>query len=733
MADTLESLEIKVEHSATGAAKEIGSVTSALTNLRKSLGRVLPQLEVLAKAFEAISNPITINDFHDNNIEQTVQKVGSASKGAAKEMKPLADGLQMMVSGMTKYGVLSEKVEIAQNRMNEAFQAGDYEGALRAREQMLNAQAQMQREYERMHPVQPAAPTPLSNADQEMISTANEIDLLKMKLESLNAAMQEAFGTGNAEKAQALRAQIIHTEQALEKAENAAKGAARGVKELAEEAKKSNSPLGNFVASLKRIAFYRIIRGIIKSITQAFQEGLEKAYLFSQGMTGEGARFAAAMDNIKSAGNQMKGQLGSAFISLLTAVEPILIQIINLVTAAADAISQLLSAFTGTTYLKANNTAAKFADTMARGGAAAKEWKNQLMGFDEINRLNEPSSGGGGGGTNPLAGYEMVDTPISEFWLGMADKLRPIIEDIKTMFNGLIEFITGVFTGDWEKAFRGLGHILEGFGSLVSNVINKLIVPVVDGFSDKVIRIVDNLFKWLEEKTGIDLTKIRELFMYNANFMRFKLEGFAIKAGWIIQDLCEAVSKALQGDWQGAWDAAKKAVDDAKVDVDQQARIMAEVVTGAMMAGGNASADMAEAFSTNMETVRGQMAATGQSSLSVNESQSGISFLARIANFAGKILRLGGMNPWLFAEGGFPSEGQLFIARENGAELVGTMGGRTAVANNQEITEGIRAAVYDAMVASNASGDRDVSVKVYLDSREIKAGQQRLNRAWGVG
>ena len=85
-----------------------------------------------------------------------------------------------------------------------------------------------------------------------------------------------------------------------------------------------------------------------------------------------------------------------------------------------------------------------------------------------------------------------------------------------------------------------------------------------------------------------------------------------------------------------------------------------------------------------------------------------------------------------FATGGFPDEGQLFMAREAGPELVGTMGGRTAVANNQEITEGIRQAVYDAMTASNASGNNDVSVRVYLDSREIKAGQQRLNRAWGV-
>ena len=63
--------------------------------------------------------------------------------------------------------------------------------------------------------------------------------------------------------------------------------------------------------------------------------------------------------------------------------------------------------------------------------------------------------------------------------------------------------------------------------------------------------------------------------------------------------------------------------------------------------------------------------------------------------------------------------------------MVGSIGGRTAVANNDQIVEGIRQGVYDAVVAANGNGDRDVSVKVYLDSREIKAGQQRLARAMG--
>ena len=64
--------------------------------------------------------------------------------------------------------------------------------------------------------------------------------------------------------------------------------------------------------------------------------------------------------------------------------------------------------------------------------------------------------------------------------------------------------------------------------------------------------------------------------------------------------------------------------------------------------------------------------------------------------------------------------------------MVGTMGGHTAVANNDQIVEGIRQGVYDAVVAANGSGNHDVSVKVYLDSKEIRYGQQRLARASGV-
>jgi hypothetical protein len=55
------------------------------------------------------------------------------------------------------------------------------------------------------------------------------------------------------------------------------------------------------------------------------------------------------------------------------------------------------------------------------------------------------------------------------------------------------------------------------------------------------------------------------------------------------------------------------------------------------------------------------------------------------------------------AEGAYGiNSGELFIANEAGPELVGTMDGKTTVANQEQIVEGIRRGVYDAQSEQNA-------------------------------
>lgn len=93
-----------------------------------------------------------------------------------------------------------------------------------------------------------------------------------------------------------------------------------------------------------------------------------------------------------------------------------------------------------------------------------------------------------------------------------------------------------------------------------------------------------------------------------------------------------------------------------------------------------------------------------------------------------------------FATGGFPDIGQLFLAREAGPELVGTMGGRTAVANNEQIEQGIYRATYDANSEQNAllreQNDLlrrllDKDVTAYISTSDIVNGLSRKNRRDG--
>jgi hypothetical protein len=116
----------------------------------------------------------------------------------------------------------------------------------------------------------------------------------------------------------------------------------------------------------------------------------------------------------------MKNKIGAALGELLTTIRPILEYIIQLVTRIADAIAQFFAILGGrSVYHKATGATKQWAAATQSGADAAKEWKNQLMGFDEINRLEAPSdtgSGGGGGGID-VGSWELSPVTLDFSWL----------------------------------------------------------------------------------------------------------------------------------------------------------------------------------------------------------------------------------------------------------------------------------------------------------------------------
>ena len=85
-----------------------------------------------------------------------------------------------------------------------------------------------------------------------------------------------------------------------------------------------------------------------------------------------------------------------------------------------------------------------------------------------------------------------------------------------------------------------------------------------------------------------------------------------------------------------------------------------------------------------------------------------------------------------YAVGGLPNMGQMFVAREAGPELVGTLGGHTAVMNNDQIVSSVSAGVAQAvkeviqpLVKTSVGNNRPIQIsldgKVIFDSTRQSA------------
>lgn len=101
--------------------------------------------------------------------------------------------------------------------------------------------------------------------------------------------------------------------------------------------------------------------------------------------------------------------------------------------------------------------------------------------------------------------------------------------------------------------------------------------------------------------------------------------------------------------------------------------------------------------------------------------------------------------PYL-ASGGFPKVGQLFVANEKGPEMLGRMGNRNVVANNNQIVSGIAAGVQSAVASAfadvamafggNSTGAPVVELTIICDSetlyQTVKKGKEKTDRRYSV-
>lgn len=414
---------------------------------------------------------------------------------------------------------------------------------------------------------------------------------------------------------------------ALSKASTAAKSFLKNIatlpvtigKRLATSVKQSTAGLGQFFSSLKRIAFYRLIRSALKALTQGFAEGQKNLYQYSKLM---GTQFYQSMDRLSSASLYLKNSLAAMAAPLINAVTPAIEFAIDKIVQLFNWVNKLISALTGKTITTVAKKVTKdFDDAAERAGGSARkaadELKRTILAFDELNVLNDTKEHGGGtgGGTNNNAddyGAMFEEVEVESYFSDLADKIRNAFaasdweglgrilgDQVNKLFDG-IDFgdigskvgsgINGAIKTAYyfldEVNFTNIGKkIMQFLNNMVGSIewkyvgglpvkfvtsILDLLLGAVDewdpwtlakAISDFVVGAFDELAKWVKEKNwltiGVDLG--------------YKLSEFLMNIDWatVLTQVLITVGNVLGGLTEFAFGLLGAFISDVFLNIPQ--------------------------------------------------------------------------------------------------------------------------------------------------------------------
>ena len=207
--------------------------------------------------------------------------------------------------------------------------------------------------------------------------------------------------------------------------------------------------LGGAFKTLGITAKFMLASFLISNSVRGAVDGIKNLAKYSSSTNAE-------LSSLMNSLNLLKNSLASAFSPVLSAIAPALDTLINYCVNAINAIGQLFAALTGQgTYYKAvkgnQDFAAGLSKSADKTNDSAKALKNTLMGFDEINKLDDDSGSGGSGGSGgggSAGSFDMV--PVENAYADFAKQIKEA----------------------WAKAdFTELGGI---FGTKIRDALNSI-------------------------------------------------------------------------------------------------------------------------------------------------------------------------------------------------------------------------------------------------------------------
>lgn len=187
------------------------------------------------------------------------------------------------------------------------------------------------------------------------------------------------------------------------------------------------SRLHGFLSAIKRIAVYRAIRAVLKEITQAFKEGTDNLYQYSKAINGT---FAQSMDMLATSALYAKNSLAAMASPLINALAPAVDYIVDKFVDFINVVNELIATLTGAaTWTKALKYPKEFAEAADGASGRAKELRATLLGFDEINRLDDNRRGSRGSADELLDYSKMFEEQE------VTNKAKGFIQTIKDAFK----------------------------------------------------------------------------------------------------------------------------------------------------------------------------------------------------------------------------------------------------------------------------------------------------------
>ena len=379
---------------------------------------------------------------------------------------------------------------------------------------------------------------------------------------------------------------------------------------------------------------------------------------------------------------------------------------------------------------------------------------------------------------------EVVITVIGGTLIGIFNGLISVLDGVVTAVTGVVDifrslwqFLKGVFTGDLElvkKSFDTLATgITEVFSGVFSGIVNGLagfITGVITGISelgttllgDLIPNIVTGITTFFSTLcTNISLffsnawTEICTLWATAGEWFN---ENVIIPVSTFFSTLGTNISTFFSNTWtrvQTTWGVVTSwfntnIITPVKTAFDQMCQTVGGFFSSLWDTIVGIFAGAGQWFQINVVdaiTIGFKQMVNGAITLfegMLNTIIDALNFVIRAVNVVLLVFGIGSIDPLehieikRLADGGFVDEGQLFIAREAGAEMVGAMGRKTAVANNDQIVEGISAGVSianDGVIAAiyallNAVEEKDFSVNI--GDNQIGESYDRYNRVRGV-